>query len=131
MGNSIDPRQHLNMITQSITFAFFVLGSASAQLTAQDLLGLAELNGQSGIDYGCGPNPLLQLVRDMPHWLVQSIATARNNGDMFRGIRSDGAAYQEFHHLKRDLSRFRDCLKAGDGVKAKKAYESIYPKGLN
>ena len=27
-------------------------------------------------NHGCGPNPLLQLVRDMPHWLRQSLREA-------------------------------------------------------
>merc|ERR1711962_638206 len=84
--------------------SFLVNCGTYANLSLQDLMGLAEINNlHTGRNYGCGPNPLLQLVRDMPHWLVRSIATARNNGDMMRNLRSDGAAYQEFLFLKRNL----------------------------
>ena len=65
---------------------------------------------------------------------------------MMRGIRSDGAAYQEFLQLKRSLSRsslllkklliynllepfslirFKDCIKTGDGIRAKKSDETL------
>ena len=70
---------------------------------------------------GCGPNPLLALVSDMPFWLQQSLSTGSSTGDMMRTIRSDGTALREFLQFKRILSRFKDCIKTGDGVRAKKS----------
>ena len=78
-------------------------------------------NFQSHHNQGCGPNPLLALVSEMPLWLQQSLSTASSTGDMLRTIRSDGTALREFLQFKRMLSRFKDCIKTGDGVRAKKS----------
>ena len=78
-------------------------------------------NFRSHHNQGCGPNPLLALVSEMPVWLQQSLSTASSTGDMMRTIRSDGTALREFLHFKRILSRFKDCIKTGDGVRAKKS----------
>ena len=73
---------------------------------------------------GCGPNPLLALVSEMPLWLQQSLSTSSSTGDMMRTIRSDGTALREFLQFKRMLSRFKDCIKTGDGIRAKKSETS-------
>jgi hypothetical protein len=78
-------------------------------------------NFRSHHNQGCGPNPLLALVSDMPFWLQQSLSTASSTGDMMRTIRSDGTALREFLQFKRILSRFKDCIKTGDGIRAKKS----------
>ena len=78
-------------------------------------------NFRSHHNQGCGPNPLLALVSDMPFWLQQSLSTGSSTGDMMRTIRSDGTALREFLQFKRILSRFKDCIKTGDGVRAKKS----------
>ena len=81
-------------------------------------------NFRSHHNQGCGPNPLLALVSEMPLWLQQSLSTASSTGDMMRTIRSDGTALREFLQFKRMLTRFKDCIKTGDGVRAKKSERS-------
>ena len=38
--------------------------------------------------HGCGPNPLVLLLSEMPVWLQRTLALT-TNGDMMRTIRSD------------------------------------------
>ena len=43
------------------------------------------------MDYqGCGPNPLVSLLSEMPVWLQRTMALT-DNRDMIRTIRSDGS----------------------------------------
>ena len=43
------------------------------------------------VDYqGCGPNPLVSLLSEMPAWLQRTMALT-DNRDMIRTIRSDGS----------------------------------------
>jgi hypothetical protein len=84
-------------------------------------------NFRSHHNQGCGPNPLLALVSEMPVWLQQSLSTASSTGDMMRTIRSDGTALREFLQFKRMLSRFKDCIKTGDGIRAKKSGRPLTP----
>merc|ERR1711935_640279 len=78
--------------------------------TNQGLLSV--LLGSGVSHHGCGSNPLLELVREMPPWLA----------DMPRSTRRDmPAQLREFMLLKRRLARFKDCVKTGDGVRAKKS----------
>ena len=88
-------------------------------------------NFRSHHNQGCGPNPLLALVSEMPLWLQQSLSTASSTGDMMRTIRSDGAALREFLQFKRMLSRFKDCIKTGDGIRAKKSGRPPTPHNPN
>ena len=90
------------------------------------------------IDYqGCGPNPLVALLSEMPSWLQRTMALTSSR-DMIRTIRSDGSIlrfvptslncnscvyFREFMEFKRILRRFKDCVKTGDGIRAKKSYE--------
>merc|ERR1712117_627147 len=92
---------------------------ALSQLLAQD----DNLLGQS--DYqGCGPNPLVKLFSDMPIWLQRTMALTSSQ-DMSRTIRSDGTILREFMEFKRILRRFKDCVKTGDGIRAKKSFELL------
>ena len=47
---------------------------------------------------------------------------------MMRTIRSDGAALREFLQFKRMLTRFKDCIKTGDGIRAKKSGRPLNPQ---
>merc|ERR1711872_220663 len=97
-----------------------VVAPISADLALSDIFSLAALRGQVGErqNHGCGPNPLLALVTEMPTWLQHSLSSP---GDMMRSIRSDNAALREFLQFKRVLNRFKDCVKTGDGIRAKKS----------
>merc|ERR550517_80465 len=96
------------------------LAPISADLALSDIFSLAALRGQVGErqNHGCGPNPLLALVTEMPTWLQHSLSSP---GDMMRSIRSDNTALREFLQFKRVLNRFKDCVKTGDGIRAKKS----------
>ena len=59
-------------------------------------------------------------VPKMPVWLQRTLSTT-SSGDLMRTIRSDGALLREFLNFKRMLSRFKDCIKTGDGIRAKKS----------
>ena len=92
--------------------------------------------------HGCGPNPLVLLLSEMPTWFQRTLALT-SNGDMMRTIRSDENIrrkgkvkkyqkglemihfFREFLEFKRIVRRFKDCIKTGDGVRAKK---SRYPQ---
>jgi len=73
------------------------------------MLGLGQIDFQ-----GCGPHPLVSLLSEMPTWLQRTM-------DMTRTIRSDGTILREFLEFKRILRRFKDCIKTGDGIRAKKS----------
>merc|ERR1712080_329481 len=95
-----------------------------ADVSLAELLSLSALNGfhsEQPPNNGCGPNPLLALVTDMPPWLQHSLSSPGNTVDMMRSIRSDGSALREFLKFKRVLNRFKDCVKTGDGIRAKKS----------
>merc|ERR1719411_2034394 len=74
--------------------------------------------------HGCGPNPLVLLLSEMPTWFQRTLALT-SNGDMVRTIRSDENIHREFLEFKKIVRRFKDCIKTGDGVRAKK---SRYPQ---
>merc|ERR550532_178119 len=79
--------------------------------------------------HGCGPNPLALLLSEMPPWFQRTLALT-SNGDMMRTIRSDENIRREFLEFKKIVRRFKDCIKTGDGIRAKKArnpyYENTY-----
>ena len=116
----------ISWMLHQIFITLFFLGSIQADESfLANLVRDAELHYSSyGLsaphNQGCGPNPLLALVTEMPLWLQESL-TASSTGEMMRSIRSDGTALREFLHFKRMLRRFKDCIKTGDGVRAKKA----------
>merc|ERR1711963_126096 len=110
----------LRPISCLIIVSGLVVAPISADLALSDIFSLAALRGQvgEGQNHGCGPNPLLALVTEMPTWLQHSLSSP---GDMMRSIRSDNAALREFLQFKRVLNRFKDCVKTGDGIRAKKS----------
>merc|ERR1712180_29531 len=110
----------LRPISCLIIVSGLVVTPISADLALSDIFSLAALRGQVGErqNHGCGPNPLLALVTEMPTWLQHSLSSP---GDMMRSIRSDNAALREFLQFKRVLNRFKDCVKTGDGIRAKKS----------
>merc|ERR1712107_653149 len=110
----------LRPISCLIIVSGLVVAPISADLALSDIFSLAALRGQVGDrqNHGCGPNPLLALVTEMPTWLQHSLSSP---GDMMRSIRSDNTALREFLQFKRVLNRFKDCVKTGDGIRAKKS----------
>merc|ERR1719242_931557 len=77
------------------------------------------------VDYqGCGPNPLVSLLSEMPAWLQRTMALT-DNREMVRTIRSDGTTLREFMEFKQILRRFKDCVKTGDGIRAKKSSQLV------
>merc|ERR1712112_251448 len=116
MGASVMPHP----ISSLLFLSGLVLAPISADLALSDIFSLAALRGQVGErqNHGCGPNPLLALVTEMPTWLQHSLSSP---GDMMRSIRSDNTALREFLQFKRVLNRFKDCVKTGDGIRAKKS----------
>lgn len=111
-----------------LTILFIFLATAKADLRAfrpfslsqiltqdESMLGLGQIDFQ-----GCGPHPLVSLLSEMPTWLQRTMALTSQQ-DMTRTIRSDGTILREFLEFKRILRRFKDCIKTGDGIRAKKS----------
>merc|ERR1711874_668234 len=96
-----------------------------SRAASQPSLALSQYFAQDGLvghvpSHGCGPNPLVLLLSEMPVWLQRTLALT-TNGDMMRTIRSDENIRREFLEFKKIVRRFKDCIKTGDGIRAKKS----------